>query len=142
MVPTGAAQETKKMTKAQELQAAAQAEWSPLKTDGTETRVFERPAFSPYKEGAAPEDFVSMSEHERGGPRPELSALTPKTHPALFVAECGFDRQLFSQFQEGTNSYAAGHGCGTPEYWREYRPFGVKEIMAGCGLLLRNGVSP
>ena len=142
MVPTGAAQETKKLTKAQELHAAAQAQWSSLKTDGTETRVFERPPFSPYKEGTAPEGFVSSAEHERGGPRPELSALTPQSHPAVFVAECGFDRKLFTQFQEGTNSYAAGHGAGSPEYWKEFRPFGVHEIMAGCGLLLRNGVAP
>ena len=142
MVPTGAAQETRKLTKAQEEQAVAQAQWTALKTDGTEDRRFERPDFSPYKEGTAPDGFVPTAEHERGGPRPELASLTPKIHPAIYVAECGFDRRMFSQFQAGSNSYAAAHGAGSPDFWKEYRPFGLAEIMAGCGLLLRNGVSP
>ena len=134
----------KELTKAQQQHAVDQAKWSPLKTDGSETRRFSRPAFLPYKDGTAPQGFVAGPQHEKGGPRPELrSKLTHETHPAVYVAHMGFDRSMFLQFQAATNEYAASKGAGSPDFWREgYRPFGVAEIMTGCGLLLRNGVSP
>ena len=143
-VLTKAKQTVKELTKAQQQHADDQAKWSALKTDGTETRRFPRPAFMPYKEGEAPQGFVAGPEHQKGGPRPELRAkLSHETHPAVYVAHMGFDRPLFEQFKTATNEYAASKGAGEPDFYRDgYRPFGVEEIMCGCGLLIRNGVSP
>ena len=121
--------------------AADQKKWTPLKTDGTGTERFQRPEFEPYK--TPPEGFVAGPEHDEGGPRPELLAkLTPDTHPAVFVAEMGFNCMLFEQMKNASNEYAVTKGAGTEEYWKEFRPFTTKEIMSGCGLLLRNGVAP
>lgn len=142
-VATNAKETAKQLTKKQAEHAAEQAKWQPLKTDGSETRRFPRPAFQPFKSDTAPEGFVAGPEHEKGGPRPELRAkLTHETHPALFVAHMGFDRALFEQFHSATNEYASAKGFGSEDTWKEYRPFTVGEIMCGCGLLLRNGVSP
>ena len=142
-VLTNAKATTKELTKSQQQHAADQAKWSVLKTDGSELRRFSRPAFQPYKEGTAPEGFVAGPQHEKGGPRPELRAkLSHQTHPAVYVAHMGFDSPLFQQFQEATNEYAASKGAGGVDFWKDYRPFGVEEIMCGCGLLLRNGVCP
>ena len=142
-VLTNAKETTKELTKSQQQHAADQAKWSALKTDGSEQRRFPRPAFQPYKEGTAPDGFVAGPQHEKGGPRPELRAkLSHQTHPAVYVAHMGFDAPLFQQFQEATNEYAASKGAGGVDFWKDYRPFGVEEIMCGCGLLLRNGVSP
>jgi hypothetical protein len=142
-VATGAPETTKKLSASQQRHLEDMAKWSPLKTDGTETRSFIRPAFQPYKEGSAPAGFVAGPEHERGGPRPEFqSRLTPLTHPAILMAHMGFDARLFNQFWSGTNDYAASKGTGTPDFWKHYRPFGKEEIICGCGLLLRNGVAP
>ena len=140
-VMTGAAEKVKKLTAAQERYQVDQAKWSALKTDGSETRRFQRPAFTPFTE--PPTGFVAGPEHERGGPRPELrKELTHDTHPAIFVAHMGFDRQLFEHMQGSTNEYAAAKGAGSPEFYKTYRPFGVDEIVCANGLLLRNGVSP
>ena len=142
-VLTNAKETTKELTKSQQQHAADQAKWSALKTDGSEQRRFPRPAFQPYKEGTAPDGFVAGPQHEKGGPRPELRAkLSHQTHPAVYVAHMGFDAPLFQQFQEATNEYEASKGAGGVDFWKDYRPFGVEEIMCGCGLLLRNGVSP
>lgn len=142
-VVTGAKEATKALTATQKAYAADQAKWQALKTDGTETRRFERPAFKPFKPELAPAGFVAEAKHETGGPRPELKAkLNHKTHPAIFVAHMGFDRPLFEQFQSATNEYAAAKGAGSVDSWKNYRPFGCEEIVCGCGLLLRNGVSP
>ena len=142
-VATNSKEKTKQLTAAQQAHAADQVKWQELKTDGSETRRFERPAFLPFKEGLGPTGFVAGPQHEKGGPRPELRAkLTHKTHPAIYVAHMGFDRALFEQFQSATNEYASAKGAGSEDFWKEYRPFSLGETMCGCGLLLRNGVSP
>ena len=117
------------MNEAQHQRAHAHDKRWAMKTDGTETRRFPRPAFMLYKEGKAPQGFVAGPEHEKGGPRPELRAkLSHETHPAVYVAHMGFDRPLFEQFKTATNEYAASKGAGEPDFWRNgYRPFGVED---------------
>ncbi len=97
-VPSGATEKTKQLTKTQQAHQADQAKWLSLKTDGTETRRFERPAFKPFKDGLGPAGFVAGPQHVKGGPRPDLRAkLTHETHPARYVAHMGFDRPMFEQ---------------------------------------------
>ena len=81
-VMTNAKEQTKKLTKAQEAHAADQKKWSALKTDGTETRRFSRPAFLPFKDGLGPAGFVPTPAHEKGGPQPCLLYTSPSPRDA------------------------------------------------------------
>ena len=140
-VLTGA-DDAKKKTAAQERKETEDSKWTPLRTDGNETKCFGRPDFRPYKPGSEPKDFTPDCTHERGGPAPSLK-LSHNSQPALWVAEVGgWDRQLFGQITSATNEYAAAKGAGSKEFWKEYHPFDCAEIMSGFGLLLRNGLAP
>lgn len=117
--------------------------WTPLKTDGSETRCFGRPDFAPYKDGKAPAGFTAEASHERGGPSPAVQAdFTSKAHPAKFVAAMGWDKTLFGFIRESTNEYAAAKGAGSSDHYPEYKSFSVAEIVCCFGLLLRNGLNP
>ena len=142
-VATGAPQATKKLTEAQQRKLADEKKWSSLKTDNTETRRYARPDFRPFKTGTEPDGFVADPSYLKGGLRPGLETeLTYKTHPALFVAAMGWDRTAFDFMKESTNQYAAGKGAGADDFWCEFKPFSLEEIVNGCGFVLRNGVAP
>jgi len=140
---TGAQDAAKRMTAAQERNEQAQSEWKPMKLDGSD-RPIARPAFLPYKEGTAPEGFVAKPEHEAGGPSPKLAeVLKPDTPPYVYMAEVGaFDAQLFDQFRRGTNDYALSCNAGAEDFYQNWKPFSVEEMVKGGGLLLRSGVAP
>lgn len=141
-VSTGA-EKAKKLTAAQERKKTDDAKWTEMKTDGTEQHVFSRPAFVPTVQAALNPEYSPSAADERGGPSPEVRAkLTADSHPAEFVAAHGFDKQLFSQMKASSNEYAASKGAGSDDYWKEFKPFSLEEIIAGHGLLLRNGVAP
>jgi hypothetical protein len=144
MAATGADHAEKKLSAAQQRFQAEQAQWSPLKTDGTETRRYDRPEFMPFKEGSQPEGFAAKPEHEAGGPSPDVrKVLKASTPPYIYVAEIGgFDAKLFTQFRAGSNSCAADKSAGADDHWPQFKPFSVEEMVKGCGLLLRNGVAP
>ena len=140
-VETGAAV-AKKKTAAQERKEEDDAKWTQLRTDGTETRVFGRPEFRPFKEGKAPTGFqFDATTHEKGGIAPGIK-LSPQDHPAKYVAQSGWDKQFFEQMWSGTNEYAAAKGAGSENFYKTYKPFAKDEIVACFGLLLRNGVAP
>ena len=127
---TGATAATKQLTAAQTRFQADQAQWSALKTDGTETRRFERPAFRPYKENTAPEGFVAGPQHETGGPSPEVrKVLYPSTAPWIYVAEIGgFDGRLFRQFTQSSTTYAQYHRAGADDHYPEFKSFSNAEM--------------
>lgn len=142
-VVTGAKEATKKLTEAQQRKVDSDSKWSPLKTDNTETRRFARPDFRPYKTGTEPDGFVPDVTHEKGGLMPGLEdELTWDAHPALFCAAMGWDRTAFEFMKSSTNEYAASKGAGADDFWCDFKPFSLEEIVCGCGILLRNGVAP
>ena len=82
-VETGAAV-AKKKTAAQERKEADDAKWTQLKFDGSETSIFGRPEFRPYKEGLGPKGFeFNAVSHEKGGVAGALR-MKPTTHPAQY----------------------------------------------------------
>ena len=138
-VATGA-DRAKKQTAAQQRKAADDAKWTPLKTDGTETKRFERPLFAPYKDDRP---LPIRPSYQKGGPTPEMQLkFNAATHPVHYVAAQGFDRKLFMQMKDGTNQYASSKGAGSDDHWSEFKPFSLDEIIKGCGLFVRNGLAP
>lgn len=142
---TGATAATKQLTAPQTRFQADQAQWSALKTDGTETRRLERPAFRPYKENTAPEGCVAGPQHETGGPSPEVrKVLYPSTAPWIYVAEIGgFDGRLFRQFTQGSTTYAQYHRAGADDHYPEFKSFSNAEMwLLAVVFSLRQGVAP
>eukprot|EP00322_Chrysochromulina_rotalis_P012132 CAMPEP_0115869740 /NCGR_PEP_ID=MMETSP0287-20121206/21963_1 /TAXON_ID=412157 /ORGANISM="Chrysochromulina rotalis, Strain UIO044" /LENGTH=256 /DNA_ID=CAMNT_0003324433 /DNA_START=46 /DNA_END=815 /DNA_ORIENTATION=- len=134
------ADRAKKQTVAQQRKASDDAKWMALKTDGTETKAFERPLFAPYKTFRP---YPIKPSYEKGGPTPEMQLMFfAATHPVHYVAAQGFDRKLFTQLRDSTNQYASAKGAGSDDHWKDYKPFSLDEIIKGCGLFVRNGIAP
>ena len=131
----------KKLTAAQEKASKSAAAWTQWAAKQDSPLRFGRPEFTAYKPGTHPDGFVQLPSHEKGGPPPG-HGFTSKTHPAHFVAAQGFDACMFQQLHRATNEYAASKGAGQTKFWKEWKPFDPEEIVSGCGLLLRAGVSP
>ena len=140
---TGAMAVAKKLTAAQARFQTEQAQWKPIKLDGSDSLLM-RPDFLPYKVGSAPEGFKATPKHETGGLSPELAkVLKPDSPPWVYMAEVGgFDSKELQHMRNASNEYAYSCGAGAEDHYKEWKPFSDAEIVKGVGLLLRQGVAP